>query len=211
MTNSVSSTKTHWDRIYTTKSPDQVSWYQEHPGISMDLIRRTGVSKTSRVIDVGGGASSLVDELLDEGYQDVSVLDISGAALLVASQRLGARAADVAWLETDILQASLSREAYDIWHDRAVFHFLTRSEDRWEYVQAVKRALRIGGHLIVATFAEDGPTHCSGLEVARYSPAGLRSEFGEEFELVTSLPETHLTPADIKQKFLYCYCRRKQQ
>jgi len=203
-------TKAHWERIYETRTPDQVSWYQECPAISLDLIRRTGISTTGRIIDVGGGASTLVDKLLDEGYLDVTVLDISGAALQAARRRLGARAASVAWLEADILQESLSLEAYDVWHDRAVFHFLTRREDRQMYVHAVKRALRREGYLIIATFAQEGPTHCSGLEVARYSPVELHDEFGEDFELVNSLPENHHTPSGAEQKFVYCYCRRKR-
>jgi|SRR5688572_5585911 len=200
--------KTHWEHIYETKSPTQVSWYQEHAKFSLEYIKRTGIRKTDRIIDVGGGTSTLVDDLIVDGFQRISILDVSGAALQIARQRLGRRAAHVNWIEADITQADLPEQAYDLWHDRAVFHFLTQPEDRKRYVDAVRRAVRTRGHIIVATFAPDGPDHCSGLEVMRYNPESLHSEFGDEFDLVDSTNETHHTPFGTEQKFIYCYCRR---
>jgi ubiquinone/menaquinone biosynthesis C-methylase UbiE len=200
--------KTHWEHIYETKSPTQVSWYQEHAKFSLEYIKRTGIRKTDRIIDVGGGTSTLADDLIVDGFQRISILDVSGAALQIARQRLGRRAAHVNWIEADITQADLPEQAYDLWHDRAVFHFLTQPEDRKRYVDAVRRAVRTRGHIIVATFAPDGPDHCSGLEVMRYNPESLHSEFGDEFDLVDSTNETHHTPFGTEQKFIYCYCRR---
>jgi ubiquinone/menaquinone biosynthesis C-methylase UbiE len=203
------SMKTHWEHIYETKAPTQVSWYQEHAQYSLNFIQNTGAGKTDHVIDIGGGASTLVDDLLAAGFQQISVLDVSGTALQLARQRLGRRAADVKWIEADITQAGLPEQAYDIWHDRAVFHFLTQAADRQRYVETVQRSVRRGGHVIIATFAPDGPDHCSGLEVVRYSPESLHDEFGKGFELVDSMPETHHTPFGAEQKFIYCYCRKE--
>jgi len=201
-------TKTHWEHIYDTKVSTQVSWYQEHAQVSLQFIQNTGVQITGPIIDIGGGASTLVDDLLVAGFQNISVLDVSGAALQVARQRLGARAVDVNWIEADITQADLPHQAYDVWHDRAVFHFLTQAADRKRYVDTVRQAVRKGGHVIVATFASDGPDHCSGLEVVRYNPEGLHDEFGNDFEVVDSTRETHHTPFGTEQKFIYCYCRK---
>ena len=200
-------TKTHWEHIYETKAPTQVSWYQEHARFSLQYIRNTGIQKTDAIIDVGGGASTLVDDLIEDGYQSISILDVSAAALQVARQRLGRHAADVNWIEADITQADLPEHTYDLWHDRAVFHFLTQATDRQRYIDTVRRAVRVGGHIIVATFAPDGPDHCSGLEVMRYKPESLHSEFGNGFDLVHSTNEIHHTPFGAEQKFIYCYCR----
>jgi len=200
--------KTHWEHIYGTKAPARVSWYHEHPHLSLQYIHDSGAGEAASIIDVGGGASTLVDDLLAAGYRHVTVLDISGTALELARQRLGARAAQVVWIEADITQADLPARAYDVWHDRAVFHFLTQAADRERYVQAVRQAVRPGGHVIVATFAADGPERCSGLDVRRYSPQALCDEFGAGFELVNSSPETHHTPSGGEQKFTYCYCRK---
>ena len=200
--------KSHWENIYTTKDSKQVSWYQLHLQLSLQLIERTGVDKAAQIIDVGGGSSTLVDDLLQYGYQSVTVLDISAAAVGVARQRLGTRADDVTWLEADITRVSLPERNYDVWHDRAVFHFLTRAEDRHKYVDVVRRAVKAGGHVIVATFASDGPEKCSGLDVMRYDPDGLHSEFGAEFTLIESVREDHQTPFGTQQKFVYCYCKR---
>ena len=200
-------TKTHWEHIYETKAPTQVSWYQEHARFSLQYIRNTGIQKTDAIIDVGGGASTLVDDLLADGFQHISILDVSPSALQLARQRLGARAVDVNWIEADITRAELPEQAYDLWHDRAVFHFLTQPADRQRYIDTVRRAVRVGGHVIVATFALDGPERCSGLEVVRYSPESLHNEFGGDFEMVDSTPETHHTPFGTEQKFIYCYCR----
>lgn len=200
--------KTHWEKIYQTKSTMQVSWFQERPVLSLQYIQRTGVEKTAQIIDVGGGASTLVDHLLDDGFQHVTVLDISIAALRVAQQRLGNRSSLVNWLEADITQVELPVSQYDVWHDRAVFHFLTNPEDRQKYVEVVRKSVRPGGHVIVATFAADGPLQCSGLDVARYDSEALHDEFGRGFDLLDSTSEEHHTPFGTDQKFIYCYCRK---
>lgn len=201
-------TKTHWEHIYETKATTQVSWYQEHAQFSLQYIRKTGIRKSDHIIDVGGGASTLVDDLIVDGFQNITFLDVSGTALQVARQRLGPRAAIVNWIEADITEANLPHDAYDVWHDRAVFHFLTQTADRQHYVDTVRHSVRKGGHVIVATFAPDGPERCSGLEVVRYSPERLHSEFGDGFEVVDSTRETHHTPFGTDQKFIYCYCRK---
>jgi len=201
--------KTHWEQIYHTKAATQVSWYQLHPSLSLQHIQNTGVGKSGHIIDVGGGASTLVDHLLDDGFRQVTVLDISAGALEVAQQRLSPRAGLVNWLEADITQIVLPHHEYDVWHDRAVFHFLTEREDRQRYVNAVREAVKPGGHVIVATFASDGPERCSGLEVARYDPQSLHHEFGADFELLDSAREEHQTPFGTGQKFIYCYCRKR--
>jgi 2-polyprenyl-3-methyl-5-hydroxy-6-metoxy-1,4-benzoquinol methylase len=199
--------KTHWEHLYETKAPTEVSWYQEHARYSLQYIQNTGIRKTDAIIDVGGGASTLVDDLLANGYEHISILDVSAVALQLARQRLGAHAANVNWIEADITQADLPEQAYDLWHDRAVFHFLTQPADRRRYVDTVRYAVKPGGHVIVATFAPDGPERCSGLEVVRYSPESLHHEFGRDFEVVNSTRETHHTPFGTEQKFIYCYCR----
>jgi 2-polyprenyl-3-methyl-5-hydroxy-6-metoxy-1,4-benzoquinol methylase len=166
------------------------------------------VPKDARIIDVGGGDSSLVDDLISEGYRDITVLDLSRAALNRAKARLGNVASGrISWLEGDILDLNLPAEAFDIWHDRAVFHFLTTAKKREAYIQAVEHAVRPGGHVIVATFAEDGPTRCTGLPVNRYSAGQLHGTFGAAFQLVESERETHRTPAGVDQPFTYCWCR----
>jgi len=202
------SLKTHWEHIYQAKAPTEVSWYQDHSLQSLQFIRHTGMPKTGSIIDVGGGSATLVDDLLTNGYQQISILDISARALEVARQRLGARANDVTWLEADILQIRLPHHKYDLWHDRAVFHFLTQPEDRRHYVDLVSDAVKPGGHVIVATFASDGPERCSGLQVLRYEPDSLHQEFGDSFVLLDSTTEVHHTPFGTEQRFIYCYCRK---
>ena len=201
--------KQHWEQVYKTKDATSVSWFQEHAQQSLQLIRQTGVQRDAGIIDVGGGASTLVDDLLADGYSNVAVLDLSEAALAAAKQRLGARAKRVSWLIGDITQVNLPRHAYEVWHDRAVFHFLTTAEEREAYVRAVLGAVRPGGHVIVATFAEDGPEKCSGLPVMRYSADGLHAEFGAPFTLLRHEREEHHTPAGAVQKFIYCMCRKE--
>lgn len=201
-------TKDHWEHIYATKLTDEVSWYQENPERSLRLIQATGEPLSASIIDVGGGASRLVDVLLRAGYSNLNVLDISATALAAAKQRLGSRASGVQWLQADVTQAALPAEAYDVWHDRAVFHFLTSAAHRNAYVDAVLRAVKPGGHIIIATFADDGPTECSGLPVMRYTAEGLRGEFGEAFKPVREEKEAHQTPSGKTQHFLYCYFRR---
>jgi len=200
--------KSHWENIYHTKDATQVSWFQEHPALSLDFIKATGVEKTAQIIDVGGGASRLVDDLLTEGYHHITVLDISAAALQVAQQRLGSQASLVTWIEADITHVELPSNYYDVWHDRAVFHFLTKPEDRKRYVETVRHAVKTGGHIIVATFAPEGPNRCSGLDIVKYDPEHLHSEFGNDFALVNSSEETHHTPFGTEQQFIYCYCRK---
>lgn len=199
--------KTHWDEVYSTRPADAVSWYQSHAEQSLALIRGTGSPLSASIIDVGGGASTLVDDLLADGYTRLTVLDLSTAALEVARNRLGSRAAHVSWLEGDVTTIQLPARHFDIWHDRAVFHFLTSEIDRRAYVANVMRSVKPQGHVIVATFAEDGPTRCSGLPVARYSPEQLHGEFGSSFAFVKKEREEHRTPAGMVQKFIYCYCR----
>jgi 2-polyprenyl-3-methyl-5-hydroxy-6-metoxy-1,4-benzoquinol methylase len=200
--------KDHWDKIYSTKATDAVSWFQPHADLSFDIIKATGVAYDAAIIDVGGGASVLVDDLLDHGYSNLTVLDLSAAALAAAQKRLGSRASKAKWIEADITKADLPARQFDVWHDRAVFHFLTNIEDRAAYVRAVFNSVKPGGHVIVATFAEDGPAQCSGLPVMRYSANGLHAEFGESFSLLNHRKEVHHTPSGTIQQFVYCYCRK---
>lgn len=201
--------KQHWEQVYAAKSADSVSWFQAHADQSLRLIHKTGLDKDAAIIDVGGGASVLVDELLGAGYTDVSVLDLSAAALSVAQQRLGEQAAVVHWVEGDITRAEFPLHRFNIWHDRAVFHFLTDLSDRHAYVAQVMRAVKPGGYVIIATFGEDGPEKCSGLPVMRYQPESLHAEFGEAFQLVEHKKEAHHTPSGAVQQFVYCYCRKE--
>jgi ubiquinone/menaquinone biosynthesis C-methylase UbiE len=200
--------KKHWETVYGTKDTAEVSWFQEHAALSLKLIQDANIPTTAKIIDVGGGASILVDDLLDHGYGEVTVLDISGAALDTAKARLGSRGDAVRWLEANILEAKLPEQAYDVWHDRAVFHFLTTPEERHSYVEMVLRAVKPGGLVLVATFSEDGPTECSGLPVMRYSADELHSEFGEPFALLGHEKESHETPSGKVQEFVYCLCRK---
>jgi SAM-dependent methyltransferase len=196
--------KEHWDRVYDSKTSSGVSWFQEHARQSIELIRQTGIARDADIIDVGGGASTLVDDLLALGYSKLTVLDLSEAALKVSQARLAERAARVNWLVGDVTQVEFAPHAYDLWHDRAVFHFLTAASERAAYVQAVLRAVRPGGHVIVATFADDGPEKCSGLPVMRYSAGGLHAQFGEPFTLLQQQRERHHTPSGTVQPFIYC-------
>lgn len=200
--------KEHWEQVYRSKAPTEVSWFQEHAALSLRLIQDAGVPRSASIIDVGGGASTLVDDLLANGYQQLTVLDLSAAALAAARERLGPRAAKARWMEANILQAELPPQGYDVWHDRAVFHFLTSEADRQAYVSQVLRAVKPGGLVIVATFAEDGPSQCSGLPVMRYSASELHAEFGQPFQLLGHEQEAHHTPGGSEQKFVYCFCRK---
>ena len=200
--------KDHWEKVYSTKATDAVSWFQQHADLSLTLIKGTGAGCAAAIIDVGGGASTLVDDLLANGFTDLSVLDLSAAALSAARERLGSHASAVQWIEADITKAGLPANRFDVWHDRAVFHFLVTPEDRAAYVQAVFHSVKPGGHVIVATFAEDGPGQCSGLPVMRYRADELHAEFGESFSLSGHKKETHHTPFGTMQQFVYCYCRR---
>jgi SAM-dependent methyltransferase len=201
------SQREHWERIYRGKPASDVSWYQPEATVSLDLIRRVAPELDTPIIDVGAGASTLVDGLLDAGYRNVTVLDLASAALAVVQQRLGDRAKLVTWIESDVLTAPLPSKAYAVWHDRAVFHFLTDPADRARYVDRVRDAIRPGGHVIVASFAPEGPTRCSGLDVVRYSPDTMHAQFGPEFRLLDSVREEHHTPSGATQAFVYCLCR----
>ena len=196
--------KSHWETIYTQKRPGEVSWYQPHLSVSLRLLMNAGLHPHSRMIDVGGGASTLVDDLLEQGIGDVTVLDISGRALAAARARLGEHATSVTWIEADITRAQLPTASYDLWHDRAVFHFLTEAEDRRRYVATMRDALKPDGQAIVATFSLQGPPRCSGLEVVRYSAETLQAEVGDDFRLMEARDEEHRTPFNTMQKFLYC-------
>lgn len=194
--------KTHWEKVYGSRQPADVSWYQRDATVSLDLIRKA-VAPPARIIDVGGGASTLVDGLLKAGYGRPTVLDISASGLRHAQHRLGVRAGEVTWLEADVLATEFPEGAYDIWHDRALLHFLTDAAERARYVTQVRRALRPGGLLVVATFADDGPARCSGLDVARYSPPQLHDVFGDDFVVRSSCREEHRTPGGSVQPFTW--------
>ena len=197
----------HWEKVYGTKPPDQVSWFRPHLETSVALIQRvTQGDPAAAIIDVGGGASTLVDDLLASGHRAITVLDISEAALQVARTRLGTTGAGVRWLRSDATQVSLPMHSFDVWHDRAVFHFLTKPEDRRAYVRNVASAVRPGGHVIVSTFGPEGPDKCSGLQVERYDAESLHREFGARFRLVESSKELHDTPFGTTQQFVYCHC-----
>ena len=200
-------TKAHWENVYQTKAVDEVSWYRPHLETSLRLIEDAAPERDRAIIDVGGGEATLVDDLVSRGYTDVTVLDISQAAIEVAKNRLGFAAAPVHWITGDITSAELEAARYDLWHDRAVFHFLTSADDRAEYVRQVALAVRPGGHVIVATFGLDGPEKCSGLDVVRYDAENLHGEFGPKFRLLDSVIELHETPWGTPQQFMYCFCR----
>ena len=200
--------KEHWEQVYQTKAVDDVSWYQVRPAVSLKLIEDSGVGKDEAIIDVGGGASVLVDFLLEAGFHRLAVLDISETALERARQRLGAAAAQVEWIQADVTHFDPARR-FNLWHDRAVFHFLTNKDDRQHYLETSKRTVFPHGHVIIASFAIDGPTKCSGLEVVRYDAASICAELGEDFQLVEQVDETHTTPWETKQKFSYFRFARK--
>lgn len=200
-------TKTHWEKVYTTKAPDAVSWYRPHLETSLALIERAADGRSASIIDVGGGESTLVDDLLLRGYKNITVLDVSQAAIDLTKSRLGSAAKQVRWLVADITEIELEPRAYDLWHDRAVFHFLTVEEQRIAYVRQVAHSVKPCGHVIVSTFGPEGPTKCSGLEVMRYGAESLHDEFGARFRLIESSKEFHQTPLGTTQQFLYCYCR----
>jgi 2-polyprenyl-3-methyl-5-hydroxy-6-metoxy-1,4-benzoquinol methylase len=197
----------HWESIYSTKAPDAVSWFRPHLEISISLIERAAPDHSGAIIDVGGGESTLADDLLERGYRNITVLDISRTALEVSKRRLGTAAERIRWLAADITQPGVLCDSYDVWHDRAVFHFLTERKDRVAYVQNVIANVRPGGHVIVSTFGPAGPKTCSGLSVMRYDAESLHDEFGARFRLIESSKELHTTPFGTTQQFLYCYCR----
>jgi SAM-dependent methyltransferase len=193
----------HWDAVYGNKAVTDVSWYEPHPEKSLELIRRAGVELTDPIIDVGGGASFLVDDLLEAGYRDLTVLDASAAVLGKFRERLGAKAPRVALLHQDVTAFEPERR-YALWHDRAMFHFLVERADRERYLDALRRALRPDGHLVIATFGPSGPERCSGLPTVRYDEAALAAELGADFKLIESSLSIHRTPWNAPHQFLYC-------
>lgn len=201
----------HWEKVYRTKAPDQVSWFRPHLQTSLDLIERAARDQSASVIDVGAGPSTLVDDLLAAGYTDVTVLDISKTAIELAKNRLGEASKSIQWLCASVTGGGFPARSYNVWHDRAVFHFLTKPEDRFAYVRNVVWAVKPGGHVIVSTFGPEGPEKCSGLDVMRYDAQSLHHEFGTRFRLVESSKELHQTPSSgTTQQFLYCHCTLAQ-
>lgn len=200
------SRQAHWEAVYTSKGEQEVSWFQENPAPSLELIAQAGADLASAIIDIGGGASRLVDHLIERGFEDVTVLDLSGAALDAAKARLGRHAADINWIVADVTTWDPPK-AYDIWHDRAAFHFLTEPGDRAAYIERLKRGLKIGGHAIIATFAPEGPEKCSGLPVVRYDAASLGQTLGQMFKLIHTMRHEHATPWGSHQAFQFAVFR----
>ncbi len=200
--------KDHWQNVYSIKNTTEVSWFQPHAQLSLKFIESLVTDTTASIIDIGGGASTLVDDLLTHNYHNISVLDLSSAALTLTKNRLATRAESVHWLEANILETELAQHAYDVWHDRAVFHFLTTPEQQQAYIKQVSHALKPDGLLIISTFASDGPLKCSGLPVVRYTTSELYSQFSDSFELINSKLESHITPVGKEQKFIYIVCRK---
>jgi 2-polyprenyl-3-methyl-5-hydroxy-6-metoxy-1,4-benzoquinol methylase len=195
----------HWQEVYSTRSTDQVGWYTPHLSTSISLINQIGLLPEDPIIDVGGGASTLVDDLLDTGYKEICVLDLSEQAMLVAKERLGSSGSLVSWLQGDITKVDLPANHFKLWHDRAVFHFLLESAQQQAYRDKLGLTLRTGGHVVIGTFDLDGPAHCSGLPVQRYNEITLSTFFGPGFRLVRHHHEVHTTPSDVKQRYLYCH------
>ncbi|MCP4634313.1 MAG: class I SAM-dependent methyltransferase [candidate division Zixibacteria bacterium] len=201
------STKKHWENIYIKNAPSKVGWYQEYPTVSLKIIENSGISPEQSIIDIGGGASCLVDCLIDKEYKNITVLDLSEASLKISMKRLGKRAENIQWCATDITSWDSSIK-YNLWHDRAMFHFLTSEDERKQYINSLNRNLLIGGHLIIATFAPDGPPKCSGLNIVRYDADKISSAIGNNFKLLEVINDTHITPGGIEQKYLYFYFKR---
>jgi 2-polyprenyl-3-methyl-5-hydroxy-6-metoxy-1,4-benzoquinol methylase len=199
-------TQEHWERIYGTKAPTEMSWFRAHLETSLALVERVASDRAASIIDVGGGESTLVDDLIGRGYRNVTVMDISRTAIEHTKTRLGSAWQQVIWLVADITQTCLPAHSYDVWHDRAVFHFLKDPTQRLAYIRQVASAVKHGGHVIVGTFGPEGPDKCSGLDVMRYDADSLHAEFGSRFRLVESSKELHHTPLATTQQFLYCYC-----
>lgn len=197
--------KAHWEKVYQTKNPDQVSWTQKVPQTSLDFIHSFGLAKTAKIIDIGGGDSKLVDFLLEEGFENITVLDISASALDKAKQRLGRKVEKVNWVISDILEFQPA-ETFDLWHDRATFHFLTTEEQVEKYVDIARKA--VTGYLTIGTFSDRGPNKCSGLFIKKYSEDMLLAEFQDGFEKIRCLTEDHITPFDTTQNFLFCSFKR---
>ena len=196
-------TKSHWERVYRTKAPTEVSWFRPHLETSIALVERVAVDRSAWIIDVGGGESTLVDDLITAGYVRVTVMDISRTAIEHSKKRLGSASSKAVWLIADVTNAELPEQAYDVWHDRAVFHFLTEREQRLAYVRQAVTAVKVGGHVIIGVFGPEGPVKCSGLDAVRYDVNSLQAEFGSRFRLIESVTELHQTPFGTTQQFLY--------
>jgi SAM-dependent methyltransferase len=203
--------RTHWESVYETKKPDSVSWYQQSLRVSLELIRSTGLAKDVALVDVGGGASTLVDDLLALEYSNITVLDISAQALEYSRRRLGPRGKAVKWFVGDITAVNPSQIGCEIWHDRAVFHFLVEERDRKKYCNVLQASLRPGGFVVIATFGPNGPAQCSGLNIVRYDPNSLLQTLGASFKLLSSQVELHRTPSDRTQEFVYCLLQKVRQ
>jgi 2-polyprenyl-3-methyl-5-hydroxy-6-metoxy-1,4-benzoquinol methylase len=201
--------KNHWDRVYETKNPDQVSWTEKVPKTSLDFIYSFGLSRTAKIIDIGGGDSSLVDFLLEDGFENITVLDISAKALEKSKGRLGEKARKINWIVSDITEFQPDT-TYELWHDRATFHFLIADEEIKKYVQLCENNITAGGHLILGTFSEKGPKKCSGLEISQYSENTLSARFRKGFEKITCKEENHLTPQNSIQHFLFCSFKKQE-
>lgn len=202
------SRQNHWESVYRDNDDEQVGWYQADPSLSFELIRGCAGEPDAPIVNIGGGSSVLVDRLLDAGYADVTVMDLAPTALSIAQERLGRRAGDVRWIEGDVTEHHFER-VYSVWHDRAVFHFLTEADSQLRYVEQLRDALAGGGHAIIAAFALDGPERCSGLPVQRYGPESLSRRLGAEFEPLGFESETHITPSGVTQEFVYGRFRRR--
>jgi ubiquinone/menaquinone biosynthesis C-methylase UbiE len=199
--------RSHWEEVHATKKPEQVSWFRPHLERSLELIERAAPDRGASILDVGAGQSTLVDDLLGLGYENITVLEISQVALNALKERVGRAGRAIQWICGDVTEAVLPEASFDLWHDRAVFHFLTEAGQRRAYVERVKRVLKPGGSLIVSTFGPSGPERCSGLAAMRYDASSLGSEFGEGFRLVESSLELHETPSGAGQQFLSCWYR----
>ena len=208
MTGESNDRQTHWQKVYQTRPVDAVSWYRPHLDVSLELLDQAGLSVGSRLLDVGGGASTLVDDLLARGLRDITVLDVSDAGLEIARRRLGDRERQVHWIAADVLRAEFPTGAFDFWHDRAVLHFLTDPSDAARYAAQAALAVRTGGHAVIGGFAPDGPERCSGLPVARRSAGDIAAILAPAFHLVTARAEKHVTPGGTEQSFAYALLRR---
>jgi ubiquinone/menaquinone biosynthesis C-methylase UbiE len=203
-----SNAKSHWEKVFSTKAENEVSWFQAYPKISVDFVALFNLPLEANIIDIGGGDSHLVDVLLEKGYKSIYVLDISQNALERAKQRLGDKAQLVHWIVSDVTEFNPDVQ-FDLWHDRAAFHFLTTDEKIEKYVQIAEKSIKPGGYLVVGTFSENGPTKCSGLEIKQYSESSMTYRFGQAFERIKCITEDHLTPFNTTQHFLFCGFRRK--
>jgi ubiquinone/menaquinone biosynthesis C-methylase UbiE len=201
-------TKSHWENVFATKNPNEVSWTQEYPKTAMNHIESLELSKTANIIDIGGGDSNLVDALLDNGYENIWVLDISEFALERAKKRLGEKANRVHWIVSDITEFSTDIK-FDFWHDRAVFHFLTQQENIDKYVALINNAIADNGNFLLGTFSENGPLKCSGLEIKQYSENNMRQTFNQSFDTVNCFTENHITPFNTNQNFQFCGFKKR--